>query len=160
MIYSEPKSDEALLGEIAGSKKVFLLGCSLCANFSYCIRDGLESPAWAGLKGAVNVKKEVGRLKHVLAEHGVPTGSVTMLALCLLTKEKRLKVIRKTDEYDTVVTLSCEIGRQNLADILEDKRVVGAMTNKGFMRAIVDKDGFTYRFEKDRLWINNKQYSG
>ena len=160
MIYCEPKPDEAILAEIAGSKKVFLLGCSVCANFSYCVQNGLESPAWAGLKGAVNVKQEIIRLKEVLSKRGIRTGTGTILALCFVTKEKREKFLERTRDYETVVTLSCEVGKRNAEGFLKGKNVVGAMTNKGFMRAIVDKDGITYRFEKDELYINNTKYAG
>jgi hypothetical protein len=160
MIYCEPKSDEVLLGEIAGSKKVFLLGCDLCANVGYCVHHGLESPAFAGLEGAVNVKQEIKRLKQVLAEQGVRAGSATMIALCLLSRKHQQQLVRKTEDFETVVTLSCEIGRQNVGDFLKDKRVVAAMTNKGFMRATVDQHGLTVRIDKDRLYINNKKYSG
>jgi hypothetical protein len=160
MIYCEPKSDEALLGEVAGSERVFLLGCDLCANVGYCVHNGLESPAFAGLEGAVNVKQEIKRLKRVLAERGVHTGSATMIALCLISRRDQQQIIRKTDEFETVVTLSCDIGRQNVEGFLKDKRVVAAMTNRGFMRAIVDQHGLTIRIDKDRLYINNKKYSG
>ena len=160
MIYCEPKSDEALLGEIAGSKKVFLLGCDLCANVGYCVHNGLQSPAWAGLEGAGNVKREIKRLKPVLAEHGVRTGSATMVALCLISTKHQRQLIRKTSEFETVVTLSCEIGRQNTEEYLKDKRVVAAMTNKGFMRGTAEQNGLTIRLDKDRFYINNKKYSG
>jgi hypothetical protein len=172
MIYCEPKSDEALLSEIAGSKKVFLLGCSLCANISYCVHNRLQSPIYsfdnvdqnlgiaALIEGAVNLKHEIKRLKQVLAEQGVLTGSATLPSLCCIRREHQQAVIQKTDEYETVVTLSCENGSQNVEDFLKEKRVVGAMKNKGLMRATVDQDGLTLRFDQDRLYINNKKYSG
>ena len=172
MIYCEPKTDESLLSEIAGSKKVFLLGCSLCANISYCIHNQLQSPIYSvadvdrnlGMLalsvGAVNLKHEIKRLKQVLAEQGVHTGSAILPSLCCIRREHQQAVIRKTDEYETVVTLSCENGSQNVEDFLKEKRVVGAMKNKGLMRATVDQDGLTFRFDKDRLYINNKKYSG
>ena len=172
MIYCEPKTDHDLLTEIAGSKKVFLLGCSLCANISYCIHHQLQSPIYsvensgrnlgvlALSVGAVNLKDEIKRLKRILAEKGVQTGSAILTSLCFVTREQEQKVIRKTDEYETVVTLSCEHGRQNVGDFLKEKRVAGAMKNKGFMHATVDQNELTFRFVKDRLYINNKKYSG
>jgi hypothetical protein len=153
-------------------KKVFLLGCSLCANISYCIHHQLQSPIYsvensgrnlgvlALSVGAVNLKDEIKRLKRILAEKGVQTGSAILTSLCFVTREQEQKVIRKTDEYETVVTLSCEHGRQNVGDFLKEKRVAGAMKNKGFMHATVDQSGLTYQFDKDRLYINNKKYSG
>jgi hypothetical protein len=159
MIYCEPKPDEALLGELAGCKEVFLLGCSLCANISYCIHNGLQSPIYHGLD-AVNVKREIKRLKQVLAQRGVHSGSATLVSLCLVTTGQQQKVIRKTKDYETVVTLSCEFGRRNTEDYLKDKRVAGAMKNKGLMRATVDQEGVTLRLNKDRLYVNNRKYSG
>jgi hypothetical protein len=172
MIYCEPKPDEAILGEVAGSKKVFLLGCSLCANISYCVHNRLHSPIYsfdnvdqnlglaAVIEGAVNLKHEIKRLKQVLSEQGVHTGSVALPSLCCIRREHQQAVIRATDEYETVVTLSCENGSQNVEDFLKGKRVVGAMKNKGLMRSTMDQDGLTFRFDQDRLYINNKKYSG
>ena len=160
MIYCEPKPDEVVLDAVAGSRQVFLLGCSLCANVGYCLHDQLRSPIFQGLAFAVNVKKEVARLKHILAERGVRTASATLVALCFVTKKDRQKIIRKTDGSDAVLTLCCDYGRQNVEEFLPGKRVTGTMTNKGFMRAIVDQDGLTFRFDKDRLYINGRRYSG
>jgi len=98
MIYCEPKPDAALLAEIAGSKEVFLLGCSLCANISYCIHNHLESPIFslenvdpnlgiaALLEGAVNLKDEINRLKQVLAEQGIHTGAAALPSLCCMRR--------------------------------------------------------------------------
>jgi hypothetical protein len=159
MIYCEPKPDEVLLGELAGSREVFLLGCSLCANISYCIHNGLQSPIYRGLD-AVNVKREIKRLKEVLARQGVHCGSATLVSLCLVTTEQQAKVIRKTTGAETVVTLSCEFGRRNTQDYLKDKRVACAMKNKGLMRATVNQKRLTLRLDRDRLYINNKRYAG
>jgi hypothetical protein len=160
MIYCEPKTDEVLLGEIGDSKKVFLLGCSLCANISYCIHNHMQTPMYQGLEACINVKREAKRLKQVLAEQGVQTGSATLISLCCISSKDVKKVTRKSAEYDTVVTLSCEFGRRNTEDYLQKKRVVGAMKNRGLMRTIVDQKGLTIRFVKDRLYVNNKKYSG
>jgi len=158
MIYCEPKTDETLLGEIAGSKRVFLLGCSLCANVGYCLHNNLQAPIFQGLEVAVNVKAEARRLKRILAERGVQTASSTLIALCFLTKHDRQKIIRKTEGYDGVLTLCCDFGTQNVEGFLDGKRVVGAMTKKGFLRAVVDQKGLTFRFDRERLYINGKKY--
>jgi hypothetical protein len=159
MIYCEPKSDETLLKEIAGSKKVFLAGCSLCANISYCIHNKLETPMFDGLKPPVNVIREMERLKKLLAEQGIQASSATLISLCCISRKDVLKVIRKSKESDTVVTLSCDFGKRNTAEYLNGQRVVGAMKNRGLMRTIVDQKGLTIRFVKDKLYINNKKYS-
>jgi len=158
MLYCEPKTDKALLGELDGSKKVLLLGCSLCANISYCIHNQMESPMFQGLEVAVNVKRESKRLKQVLAEKGIQSESATLISLCCISRKDVLKVIRKSKECDTVATLSCEFGRRNAEDYLNGKRVVGAMKNRGLMRTIVDQKGLTISFVKDKLYINNKKY--
>ena len=160
MIYCEPKSDETILGEIAGSKKVFLLGCSLCANVGYCLHHELQSPIFQGLEVAVNVKNEARRLKRILADRGVQTASATFVALCFLSKQDQRKIVRKTEGYDGVLTLCCDFGRDNVGEFLDGKRVAGTMTKKGFLRAVVDRDGLTFRFDKDRLYLNNRKYAG
>lgn len=160
MVYCKPKPDEALLKEIGDSKKVFLLGCSLCANISYCVHNQLQSPIFYKLEGPNNVKAEIKRVKKILETKGVKTGSDTMMSLCFITRKQAQQVIRKTKEYETVVSLSCDVGRQNLQDILEDKHVAGAMKTRGLMRAVVDQHGLTFHFIKDKLYINKKKYTG
>jgi len=160
MLYCEPKSDETLLQELDGSKKVFLLGCSLCANISYCIHNQMESPMFQGLEMAVNVKREMERLKKVLAERGVEAASATIISLCCISRGDVAKVIKKSRGCDAVATLSCEFGRRNTEDYLNGKRVVGAMRNRGLMRTIVDQKGLTISFVKDKLYINNEKFSG
>jgi len=160
MIYCEPKTDKALLGELDGSKKVLLLGCSLCANISYCIHNRMESPMYQGLEAAVNVKRESKRLKEILAEQDIRSDSATLISLCCISRKDVLKVVRKAKACDTVVTLSCEFGRRNTEEYLNGKRTVGAMKNRGLMRTIVDQKGLTIRFVKDKLYINNKKFSG
>ena len=160
MIYCEPKTDKALLDEIGESKNLFLLGCSLCANISYCIHNQMQSPMYQGLEACVNVKAEEKRLKKVLAEQGIHAESATLISMCCISRGDVAKVIRKTKGCDAVVTLSCEFGRRNTEDYLSGKRVVGAMKNRGLMRTIVDQKGLTIRFVKDKLYINNKKYAG
>jgi hypothetical protein len=134
MIYCEPKSDEALLHEMDGSKKVFLLGCSLCANISYCIHNKLQTSMYQGLEAPIIVKREMTRLKQVLAEKGIQACSTRLISLCFISRKDVLKVIRKSKDCDAVAILSCEFGRRNTEDYLNGKRVVGAMKNRGLMR--------------------------
>jgi hypothetical protein len=115
---------------------------------------------YRGLEAAINVKRESKRLKELLAERGIGAESATLISLCCISRKDVLKVIRKSKDCDTVATLSCEFGRRNTEDYLNGKRVVGAMKNRGLMRTIVDQHGLTIRFVKDKLYINNKKYSG
>jgi hypothetical protein len=160
MVYCQPKPDATLLKEIGDSKKVFLLGCSLCANISYCVHNKLQSPIFYKFEGPNNVKAEIKRIKKILEAKDVKTGSDTMMSLCFVTSKQVQQVARKTKEYDTVVTFSCDVGRRNVGDFLKEKIVTGAMKTRGLMRAIVDQHGLTFHFVKDRLYINNKKYSG
>ena len=159
MIYCEPKSDETLLKEIGRSKKVFLAGCSLCANISYCIHNKLQTPMFHGLEPPVNVIREMERLKKVLAEKNIQASSATLISLCCISRKDVLKVIRKSKECDAVLTLSCEFGRRNTEEYLNGKPVVGAMKTRGLMRTVVDQKGLTIRCVKDKLYINNKKFS-
>ena len=160
MVYCQPKPDETVLKEIGNSKKVFLMGCSLCANISYCVHNKLQSPIFYKFEGPNNVKNEIKRMKKILEAKGVMTGTDTMMSLCFVTSKQVRQVAQKTKEYDTVVTFSCDVGRQNLQDILEDKHVAGAMKTRGLMRAVVDQHGLTFHFIKDKLYINKKKYAG
>ena len=72
----------------------------------------------------------------------------------------RKKVLKKSEDCDTIATLSCEFGRRNTEEYSKGKRVVGTMTNKGLMRAIVDQRGLTISFVKDTLYINNEKHRG
>ena len=160
MIYCEPKTDKALLDELDGSKKVFLLGCSLCSNISYCIHNQMKSPMFQGLEVAVNTKREARRLKQLMSEKGIQSDSMTLIALCCISTKDVKKVLKKTKDCDMIATLSCEFGRRNTEEYSKGKRVVGTMTNKGLMRAIVDQKGLTISFVKDTLYINNEKHTG
>jgi hypothetical protein len=160
MIYCEPKTDKALLDELDGSKKVFLVGCSLCSNISYCIHNQMKSPMFQGLDVAVNTKREVKRLKQLLSEKGIQSDSTTLIALCCISTKDVKKVLKKSEGCDTIATLSCEFGRRNTEEYSKGKRVVCTMRNKGFMRTVVDQKGLTISFVKDTLHINNKKYTG
>jgi len=158
MIYCEPKTDDTILGEIGEVKSVFLLGCSLCANISYCIHNKFQTPMYKGLEAAINVKREMKRLKQLLAERGIRSGSATLISLCCISGKDVKKVIQKTEQYEALATLSCEFGRRNTEEYLNGKHVVTTMENKGLMRTIVDQHGLTISFVKEKLYINNKKY--
>lgn len=155
MIYCEPVSDEALGSELQGADKVLMLGCSLCANISYCIANNMETPVYSGLGGAVNTKREIKRLRTLLADQGIRSSSMVLLSLCFLTNGNRRRIARKSAGYPVMLTLSCESGKKNIEEVLPGKRVVSTMKSRGFMRSLVDARGLTYEIEKDHLYINN-----
>jgi hypothetical protein len=117
MIYCEPKTDKDLLEELDGSKKVFLLGCTLCANISYCIHNEMKSPMFQGLEVAVNTKREAKRLKQLMMEKGIQSDSATLIALCCIATKDVKKVLKKTEGCDAIATLSCEFGRRTRRNI-------------------------------------------
>jgi hypothetical protein len=160
MIYCEPKTDRDILAELDGSKKVLLLGCSLCSNISYCIHNQMKSPMFQGLDVAVNTKREATRLRQLMSKKGIQSDSMTLMALCCISTKDVKKVIKKSEDCDTIATLSCEFGRKNTEEYSKGKSVVGTMRNKGFMRTIVDQKGLTISFLKDTLYVNDKKYSG
>lgn len=158
MIYCEPIPDDLLDKELLGTRSSFIVGCSLCANIGYCISNRLRTPVYTAASGAINTKNELKRLSARLSASGFHTDTHTLLSLCFLTKGQRRLIRRKAHAFETVVALSCDIGRQNLAEILPGKHVIAAMKNKGFMRSAVYPKGLSLYIDPDRLYINNTPY--
>ena len=103
MIYSELRSDTDLLNDLEESKRVFLLGCPVCANMSLYIQKAVEgSPMLTltptGFK-AVSMREEVNRLSPFLASKGLDVdswfGKYPTVALCVLDKSVRKKILKK-----------------------------------------------------------------
>jgi hypothetical protein len=143
-VYCKPKTDEVLLGEIGDAQNLLLVGCPICANMSYGIQRGDGSPCMRlTLKGGkpLHVTKEVDRILFLLQEKertakkhvfNFPGG------LCAFN-DKRVKQFRpKTEDISTIVTFSCELGKERMETVFPDKQVIGAMNAVGIFGAPIN----------------------
>lgn len=158
MIHCRAISDEKLLSQLTESKSILLLGCSLCANISYCIEKDIEMPMYNWLLNPAAVKKEMKRIRKILEDEGYSVSELVILSLCFIRDVDQKKLLRAGEATDTIITLSCEYGKKNIEDILEYKNIVCAMHAEGYMRASVEQDGLKLKVRKDKLYINNKKY--
>lgn len=158
MIYCKAISDEEIFSQLENSEQVLLLGCSLCANISYCIEKNIEMPMYNWFVNPKAVKNEITRMKNILTKKDLKINTLVLLSLCFIRDNDQKKLIRKSNDIDTIITFSCEIGAKNILDILDEKRVVNAMKSSGFMRAAVKQKGGKIFVKKDNLYINNKKY--
>ncbi len=158
MIHCRAISDEKLLSQLTESNKILLLGCSLCANISYCIEKDIEMPMYNWLLNPAAVKKEMKRMKKILEAGGYSVSELVILSLCFIRDVDQKKLLRSGELTDTIITLSCEYGKKNIEDILVNKNIICAMHAEGYMRASVEQDGLKLKVRKDKLYINNKKY--
>jgi hypothetical protein len=158
MIYCEPKSDTELQTELQDVRSVFLAGCSLCANISYCIHGKLNAPMYSLFSGAGNTKRELKRLRDLFEQAGVEPRTRLLFCLCFLTRWQQNALRRKAAQCEKVLTLSCEYGRANVQACVGVKEVISAMRNKGFMRSSGILKGLSVYINPHELYINNKKY--
>lgn len=158
MIYCKSIPDEDIFPQLENSKQVLLLGCSLCANISYCIEKNIEMPMYNWILNPKAVKNEIIRMRNLLVERNFEISTLVLLSLCFITDNDQKKLLKASKDIDTIITLSCEYGSKNISDIIDDKRIVSAMKSSGFMRATVEQKGGKIFVKKDKLYINNKKY--
>jgi hypothetical protein len=158
MIYCKPIPDEEILPQLENSKEILLLGCSLCANISYCIEKNIEMPMYNWLLNPKAVKNEINRLENILSGKNFEITTLVLLSLCFIRDTDQKKLLQAAENIDTIITLSCEYGSKNISDIIDGKIIVSAMKSSGFMRAAVEQKGGKLFVKKDRLYINNKKY--
>jgi len=144
MIYSELRSDTDLFNELEEAKRVFLVGCPLCANMSLYIQKAAEGSAMVTLTPtgykAVFMIDEVSRLAHLLAGKGLDVdswvGKPPAVGLCVLDERVRKKLSSKCQDFDTVITLCCDAGTKSVEGILTGKRVIAAMNARGLATGV------------------------
>ena len=105
MLITELKNTDLIKSQLQG--KVFVLGCHGCKEIHFP-----EIDADALIKE--------------LAESGIVTGSLTTDYIC---NEENLQLrlrgyLAQIEAADTVLVLSCGVGVQTVASLLEDKRVI------------------------------------
>jgi len=110
MIVTKHKPLEEILGYLSECKKVFLVGCRLCAATCKTVSD-----------------PEVAAFKTTLEENGkIVTGVATLEPVCNTLEVKRLYRERKNeiDEADAILSFACGGGTQTLAEVIENKKVL------------------------------------
>ncbi len=144
MIYCELRPDTDLLNDLEEAKSVFLVGCPVCANASLYIQKAPEGSAMltltpTGFK-AVSMTEEIERLSRLVADMELDVdswvGKYPTIALCLLDERARKKLSKKCAEFETVITLCCDVGTKSVASALPGKRVIAAMSAKGLTTAV------------------------
>ena len=159
MIYCKPVSDEKIFAQLENSEKILLLGCSLCANISYCIEKNIEMPMYNWILNPKAVKNEINRMEKILTEKNFKVSTLVLLSLCFIRDNDLKKLLKEIKNVDTIITLSCEYGSKNISDIIDRKiKIVSAMNSSGFMRAAVEQKGAKIFVKKDKLYINNNKY--
>jgi len=158
MIYCKPIPDQDVFAQLESSENVLLLGCSLCANISYCIEKNIEMPMYNWILNPKAVKTEINRIENILNERNFNVSTLVLLSLCFIRDNDLKKLLKEIKNIDTIITLSCEYGSKNISDIIDEKKVISAMKSSGFMRAAVEQKGAKIFVRKDKLYINNKKY--
>jgi len=144
-VYCKPKTDEVLLAEIGEAQSLLLVGCPICSNLSYGIRQEDHSPCMKiTLKGGkpLHVTKEVDRMLSLLQEAGKTVKKHVFNfpgGLCGFNDKDAKKFRRKTENMSAIVTFSCELGKERMETVFPDKQVIGAMNAVGIFGAPINQ---------------------
>lgn len=167
MIYSELCSDTDILNDLEEAKRVFLLGCPVCANMSLYIQKAAEgSPVLTltptGFK-AVSMIEEIERLTHLLAGKGLDVdswvGKYPIVALCVLDERARKKMSKKCQDFETVITLCCETGKKSIEGILPGKKVIAGMNAIGIVNAMLKSKMGCFKLYIDKSTVNITRFT-
>jgi len=109
MIITKQKPLEVILDYIKGCKKIFLVGCELCATT--CKTGGEEE------------LKKMG--KELQKEGKTIVGKVVLDPACNMLEVKRLyrKHSKEIEEADAILSFTCGGGTQAVAETMEESRV-------------------------------------
>jgi len=167
MIYSELRSDEALLNDLKEEKSVFLLGCPACANTSIYIQKAVEDSDMlrltpTGFK-AISMVGELKRLTNLLNDKCTDVGSwvgkYPTIMLCLLDEHSRNNISKKCRDFNTIITLCCDAGTKSIEGILEGKRVIAGMKAKGLAIAALRSKLRFAKIYVDKSKVDIKQFT-
>ncbi|MBL7072614.1 MAG: methylenetetrahydrofolate reductase C-terminal domain-containing protein [Candidatus Omnitrophica bacterium] len=112
MIITRRKELQQILDSVKGKKKIYLIGCTLCATV--CKTGG---------------EAELEEMKKKLASHGKTViGEEILDPACNLLECKRLsrREAKKISQADVILSLACGGGTQAIAEIFKDKKVCPA----------------------------------
>ena len=155
----KPISDEDLIAEALPADRVLLLGCSLCANFGYCVHRDPTRSVYGVLVQPSAIAREMDRLSDVLGARGTKVKRKTTLSLCSVLVGSRIRIARAADDCDAVVCLSCEEGRRTVRTFIPDRPVIATMRNRGSVRMELFRwRGRTY-IDTDTLVVNGRPYA-
>jgi hypothetical protein len=145
-VYCKPKTDEALRSEIGEVQSVLLVGCPICSNLSYCIQKKEDAPFTKfSLKGGIPlfVTNEVDRVSSWLEQEGKTVEKHVFNfpgGLCAANEDKVAgKMREKSENISTIVTFSCELGKDNIQRLFPDKEVIGGMNAVGIFGAPISR---------------------
>jgi len=163
-VYCKPKTDDILLGEIADANNLLLVGCPICSNLSYNLQqeeDDLPCMKMT-LKGGkpIYVTKEIDRMLSLLQERGKTVKKHVFNfpgGLCGFNDKDVKKFRPKTEKSGTIVTFSCELGRERMETVFPEKMVIGAMNAVGIFGAPINQK--LNRFYLDRDKTNIKSFN-
>ena len=163
-VYCKPKTDEVLLREVGDAQSLLLLGCPICANLSYAIlKNDDDSPCMKITpKGGkpLYVTKEVNRISSLLQGKGKAVKEQVFNlpgGLCSLNDKDMKKFRRKAADTSTIVTFSCELGKEHMESRFPDKTVIGAMNAVGIFGVPIQQK--LNRFYLDREKANIKSFT-
>jgi hypothetical protein len=161
-VYCEPRTDTEVLDEIGDAERVFVLGCPSCANMSYALEKELPvyKLTFSGIK-AVCTGDEMRRVASLIAGRGAHVDSWCPNfpgGLCALEEGARRKLASRCQDADTIVTLSCETGRENVEGILRGKHVVGGMNARGLLAAVTKRKMGTVLVDKETVRIKKFEF--
>ena len=167
MIYSELRTDTDFLNDLEEAKRVFILGCPVCANMNLYIEKAPEgSPMLTitptGYK-AVSMREEVNRLSTFLAGKGLDVsswvGQYPIVALCVLDKSVRKKISKKCQDFEAVITLCCDAGKKSVEGILPGKMVIAGMNAKGILNAMLKSKMRFFKLYIDKSTVNITRFT-
>jgi len=137
VVYLEPGSDKDVLNDIGNCKRVGIVGCPQCANFSFSLNNDL--PCYkitpAGRK-AVSTRDKIDalmvlfRAKGIDAKFWLPSFH---FGICSLNAIERKQLFKACQDVDMIISLTCEGGKKNIEDILGGTPVVEGMNAKGLI---------------------------
>lgn len=154
----EPVADDKVLDAVLPARTVLVLGCSLCANFGYCIHRDTSLPVYGTLVQPAAIGREMRRWRSVLDEHAAAMSGKTTLSLCSMLEGSRRRIGRAAASCDAVICLSCAEGARAVEQVVSGKPVVAAMRNRGSVRVnLFRRRGRTY-VDPDGVWINGRQF--
>jgi hypothetical protein len=161
-VYCKPKTDDILLGEIADANDLLLVGCPICSNLSYGIQQKEDDSPCIKItpKGGkpIYVTKEVDRMLSLLQEKGKTVKKHVFNfpgGLCAFNDKDVKKFRPKTEGSSTIVTFSCELGKERMETVFPDKQVIGAMNAVGIFGAPINQKLNRLYLDRDKTNIKS-----
>lgn len=124
-IYTEGLSDKELLEKVEGSKRILIVGCGVCTNFSLNLMEGAKEPLKSIFGKPYSLIKEIERVKKLLTDKNYLVDSVyTKSYLCVIKDKNNAKLRTASEGHDAVLVMSCNAGAKAVSNVIKDKRVI------------------------------------